>query len=98
MKRGSFSDESGRFFGGGGPDQSLLPLSFFRLFIATKHEEENAMIFHDDRAAGFQTAGLERALADTGLSLDDIEVLLECELDTTQVLEYISAVRRNRMN
>jgi hypothetical protein len=41
---------------------------------------------------------MQEAAARTGFSLSDIEALIECELDTNHVLEYISAVTTNRMN
>ena len=57
------------------------------------------MIFYNDRVPVFQRARiLEEALLHTSFTLDDIEVILDSELDTSQVLEYITTVRRNRMN
>jgi len=41
---------------------------------------------------------LQQAAARTGFSLSDIEALVECELDTHHVLDYISAVTLRRMN
>jgi hypothetical protein len=41
---------------------------------------------------------LQQAAARTGFSLTDIEALVECELDTSHVLDYISAVILHRMN
>lgn len=41
---------------------------------------------------------LEEAAARTGFSPSEMEYLLECELDTNQLLDYISAVVSNRMN
>jgi hypothetical protein len=57
------------------------------------------MIIHKVRVPMVQGVEvLVEALSDTGFTLDDIEVILECELDTSHVAEYIAAVRRNRMN
>jgi hypothetical protein len=41
---------------------------------------------------------LQQAAARTGFSVSDIEALVECELDTNHVLDYISAVTLRRMN
>ena len=41
---------------------------------------------------------LEEAAARTGFSPSEMEYLLECELDTEQLLDYISAVVSERMN
>jgi hypothetical protein len=41
---------------------------------------------------------MEEAAARTGFSVSDIQALVDCELDTVHVLDYISAVVSNRMN
>ena len=41
---------------------------------------------------------LEEAAARTGFTASEMEYLLECELDTEQLLDYITAVVQNRMN
>jgi hypothetical protein len=41
---------------------------------------------------------MEEAAARTGFSVSDIQALVDCELDTHYVLEYISTVVANRMN
>ena len=41
---------------------------------------------------------LEEAAARTGFSPSQMEFLLECELDTEQLLDYITAVVSKRMN
>jgi hypothetical protein len=41
---------------------------------------------------------LQEAATRTGFTVSDIEAMVECELDTSQVLAYISAVVSNRMN
>ena len=41
---------------------------------------------------------LEEAAARTGFSASEMEYLLECELDTDQLLDYISAVVSKQMN
>jgi len=41
---------------------------------------------------------LEQASATTGFSAAEIVDLVDCELDTGHLLEYITAVLSNRMN
>ena len=41
---------------------------------------------------------LLEAAARTGFTVSEIQALVECELETSQVLDYISAVLSNRMN
>ncbi len=41
---------------------------------------------------------LEEAAARTGFTASEMEYLLECELDTEYLLDYITAVVANRMN
>ena len=41
---------------------------------------------------------LEEALASTTFTLEELEVILDSELDPFDVVNYITAVRRNRMN
>jgi len=41
---------------------------------------------------------LEEAAARTGFSTSEMEFLLECELDTEHLLDYITAVVSKRMN
>ena len=41
---------------------------------------------------------LQRASARTGFTPEEMEALLDCELDTDQLLNYITAVTSNRMN
>ena len=41
---------------------------------------------------------LERASATTGFSAAEIVAMLDCELDTNQLLDYITAVMSKRMN
>ena len=41
---------------------------------------------------------LQQASATTGFSPADIVALIDCELDTEQLLDYITAVMSNRMN
>jgi len=41
---------------------------------------------------------LELAAARTGFSVSDIKALVDCELETTYLLDYITAVLSNRMN
>jgi hypothetical protein len=41
---------------------------------------------------------LKQASATTGFTPADIVALVDCELDTDQLLDYITAVLLNRMN
>lgn len=41
---------------------------------------------------------LEQAAARTGFNASEMEDLLECELDTDHLLNYITAIVSNRMN
>jgi hypothetical protein len=70
-------------------------------FFLTSHPppepKEHLMIF--DSVPVVQVAKLmEEASARTGFTLSEIEALVESELDTSHLLEYLSAVMSNRMN
>ena len=41
---------------------------------------------------------LEQASATTGFSAAEIVAMIDCELDTNQLLDYITAVMSKRMN
>jgi hypothetical protein len=41
---------------------------------------------------------LQQVSADTGFSFAEIVAMIDCELDTNDLLDYISAVMSNRMN
>ena len=41
---------------------------------------------------------LEQASATTGFSASEIVAMIDCELDTDQLLDYITAVMSKRMN
>lgn len=56
------------------------------------------MNYYGERMRFQRGSILEEALLYANFTLADIEVILDSELDTSQVLEYITAVRRNRMN
>jgi hypothetical protein len=57
------------------------------------------MIFESDLVAATSVAALVlEAAARTGFSSDDIEAMVESELDTLELLDYITAVITNRMN
>jgi hypothetical protein len=57
------------------------------------------MLFDRDQNSTMQEVNiLAEAAARTGFALSDIEALIECELETGHVLDYISAVISNRMN
>jgi hypothetical protein len=55
------------------------------------------MIF-DSVPVGQVSKLMEEASARTGLTLSEIEALVESELDTSDLLAYLSAVMSNRMN
>jgi len=57
------------------------------------------MLFDRERFLRTQEMNImEEAAARTGFSVSDIRALVDCELDTVYVLEYISTVVANRMN
>ena len=57
------------------------------------------MIFDSEQFSMMQDLNiLQEAAARTGFTVSQIKALVECELDTSQVLDYISAVISNRMN
>jgi len=63
------------------------------------HDKENKMLFDRERFLVMQEVStMEEAAARTGFSVSDIKALVDCELDTVYVLDYISAVVSNRMN
>ncbi len=56
------------------------------------------MLFDIDQFSIQETNILQEAAARTGFTVSEIQALVECELETSQVLDYISAVLSNRMN
>jgi hypothetical protein len=57
------------------------------------------MIFYGDSVPVVRvTHLLQEASARTGFSVADIEALVDCELDTSHVLQYIDAVLTQSMN
>jgi hypothetical protein len=69
------------------------------LLTAPDRIKELAMIFDWDREHALEVAEvLEEASCYTGFSTSDIEELIASELDTPHLLEYITALRSNRMN
>jgi hypothetical protein len=57
------------------------------------------MLFDSDQFSMIQeVSSLREAAARTGFNVSDIQTLVECELETSQVLDYITAVLSNRMN
>jgi hypothetical protein len=57
------------------------------------------MLFDRDQFSMIQEVNtLQEAAARTGFTVSEIQALVECELETSQVLDYISAVLSNRMN
>jgi hypothetical protein len=65
----------------------------------SKTARGDKMLFDMDQFATTQEANiLQEAAARTGFTVSEIQTLVECELETTHVLDYISAVLSNRMN
>jgi hypothetical protein len=57
------------------------------------------MIFHGDQLPVAQVAELlEKASARTGFSAAEIQELVDCELDVSDLLDYVTAVISDRMN
>lgn len=57
------------------------------------------MKFYSDHAPTFQVRKLlEQAVFITGFSRDDIEDMIDSELETSHLLDYITAVMSNRVN
>ena len=57
------------------------------------------MIFDWDRVPTRQVTELvAQAAARTGFTTSDIEAMVDSELETSHLLEYITAVMSNRMN
>ena len=57
------------------------------------------MLFDRDQFSTMQESNiLQEAAARTGFTVSEIQALVECELETSHVLDYISAVLSNRMN
>ncbi|HWY22112.1 MAG TPA: hypothetical protein VNX26_12885 [Candidatus Acidoferrum sp.] len=57
------------------------------------------MLFDRDQSLMMQEVNvLEEAAARTGFSVSDIKALVDCELETGYLLDYISAVVSNRMH
>ena len=57
------------------------------------------MLFDRDQFSMIQEVNsLQEAAARMGFTVSETQALVECELETSQVLDYISAVLSNRMN
>jgi hypothetical protein len=61
-------------------------------------EREFAMIYDSDRMPEILVAELLKASAITGFTLAEIEALVNSDLETQYLLEYITAVISRRMN
>jgi DNA-binding transcriptional MerR regulator len=67
--------------------------------LAHENRKGNKMLFDSDQFSMIQEVNsLREAAARTGFNVSDIQALVECELETSQVLDYITAVLSNRMN
>ena len=53
---------------------------------------------HDQVPIHYVAQLLQQASATTGFTPGDIVALVDCELDTNHLLDYITAVMSNRMN
>jgi hypothetical protein len=63
-----------------------------------QEDKESAMIFDSDAVPVTLVAELLKASAITGFTLAEIEALVNSELETNHLLEYITAVVSRRMN
>lgn len=67
--------------------------------VLTQKLQGSQLLFDMDQFSMMEEVRLlQEAAAKTGFSRSDIEALVECELETGHVLDYISAVISNRMN
>lgn len=84
--------------GGESRHRVLCPISY-RLGDELRNRKGNQMLFDRDQFSMIQEVNtLQEAAARTGFTVSEIQALVECELETSQVLDYISAVLSNRMN
>jgi len=96
QEEGQFRDASG-FFRGEVPRCVHCPFLYHPPTI--ENEKECEMIFDLNRTPVAHVWQLmEEASTKTGLSLADIEALVNSELETAHLLEYLTAVLTKRMN
>jgi hypothetical protein len=95
QEEGQSGDELRILFGGMGPHSDLDCL-FLVHCVLRQAERELAMIY--DRMPEILVAELLKASAITGFTLAEIEALVNSELETQYLLEYITAVICRRMN
>jgi hypothetical protein len=95
QEEGQLGDDSG-FFRGEVPQTRRCP------FLSAIHPHplrRSAMIFEMNYAPDLHVSRLlQEASSRTGFAIADIEALVESELETGYLLEYITAVLNNRTN
>lgn len=98
QEEGQFEALSGYLRGVGTPANARsCPIP--SISAANPKRQGEKMLFDRDQYSTMQEVNiLAEAAARTGFALSDIEALVECELETGHVLDYISAVISNRMN
>jgi len=92
QEEGQFGDKAGSR----GP-RFWFPAPFF-LNSTTSAEGGKMILYRNPAPLGQVTKLLQEASARTGFTVSDIEALVASELDTSHLLDYISAVMSNRMN
>jgi hypothetical protein len=96
QEEGQIRDASG-FFRGEVPRRVHCPFLIHPWTI--RNEKECEMIFDLNRTPVAHVWQLmEEASTKTGLSIADIEALINSELETAHVLDYLTAVLTKRMN
>jgi hypothetical protein len=72
---------------------------FIRLAFIREHVKEHNMIFDHEIYPQHDLSHLiQRASAETGFSASDIVALVDSDLETDHLLDYINAVMADRMN
>jgi hypothetical protein len=97
QEEGQSGDELRILFGGMGPHSDLDCLFLFHC-VLRQAEREFAMIYDSDRMPEILVAELLKASAITGFTLAEIEALVNSELETQYLLEYITAIICRRIN
>ena len=76
-----------------GPD-----CSFFFIFSSNRICTEYGMILIDNDVSSDLDQLIDRVSTATGFTTEDIEQLVDCELETDHLLQYLDAVILKRMN
>jgi hypothetical protein len=99
QEEGQSGEELWIFLGGRSHSSvDCLFLSIRNRLLKNQEDKESAMIFDSDAVPFTLVAELLEASARTGLSMAEIEAMVDSELETDHLLEYISAVVSKRMN